>query len=72
MEADFLLEFPQGLVALEVKAKATLGARDFVPLTRLRDRLGKRLLLAGILHPGERPLPFGEGVWALPLSYLWA
>ncbi|WP_295433281.1 ATP-binding protein [Thermus sp.] len=72
LEADFLLEFPQGLVALEVKAKATLGARDFVPLTRLRDRLGKRLLLAGILHPGERPLPFGEGVWALPLSYLWA
>lgn len=72
LEADLLLEFPGGVVGLEVKAGATLGSRDFAPLARLRERLGERFLLGAILHPGERALPFGERLFALPLGYLWA
>jgi hypothetical protein len=31
----------------------------------------KRLVAGAILYAGERTLPFGEGLWALPLSALW-
>lgn len=71
LEADLLLEFPQGVVVLEVKAKATLGPHDFAPLARIRDRLGGRFLLGGVLYPGEGAVAFGQGLLALPLSYLW-
>lgn len=48
------------------------GLQGFRPLARLRERLGERFLLGAILHPGERALPFGERLFALPLGYLWA
>ncbi|RTH35873.1 hypothetical protein CSW37_07650 [Thermus scotoductus] len=71
LEADLLLEFTQGVVVLEVKAKATLGFQDFAPLERIQSRLGEGFLLGGILYGGEKPVAFGKGIMALPLSYLW-
>lgn len=71
-EVDMIVERPSGeIVGIEVKASATVRARDFHGLTHLRDRLGQRMSSGVVLYAGERTLPFGEGLWALPLQAMW-
>lgn len=71
-EVDVVIERPSGeVVAIEVKAGATVRARDFRGLVYLRDRLGPRLVTGAVVYAGEQTLPFGERLWALPLAALW-
>lgn len=71
-EVDVIVERPSGeIVGIEVKASATVHARDFRGLVHLRDRVGGRLLSGVVLYAGDQVLPFGERLWALPLSSLW-
>lgn len=72
-EVDVVVERPSGeIVGIEVKASATVRARDFRGLVHLRDRLGRRLAAGAVLYAGGQALPFGERLWALPLNTLWA
>jgi uncharacterized protein len=41
-------------------------------LRYLRDRLGERFVNGVVLHIGDRPLPFGDRLTALPISALWS
>jgi uncharacterized protein len=71
-EVDVIVERPSGeVVGIEVKASATVRAEDFRGLKHMRERIGSRLVTGVVLYAGERTLPFGEGLWALPLSALW-
>jgi hypothetical protein len=71
-EVDVIVERPSGgIVGIEVKASATVRARDFRGLVHMRERVGTRLVAGVVLYAGEQTLPFGEGMWALPLSALW-
>jgi predicted AAA+ superfamily ATPase len=71
-EVDVIVERPSGeILGIEVKASATVRASDFHGLVYLRKRLGRRLVAGVVLYAGEQTLPFGEGLWALPLSALW-
>jgi uncharacterized protein len=71
-EVDVIVERPSGeIVGIEVKASASVRARDFRGLAHLRKRLGPRLLTGVVLYAGEQTLPFGERLWALPLNALW-
>ncbi len=38
----------------------------------LRDRLGDRLTAVVVVYLGNRVVPFGQRIWALPVSALWA
>jgi uncharacterized protein len=71
-EVDVVIERPSGeIVGIEVKASATVRARDFRGLVQMRERTGRRLVTGAVLYAGEHTLPFGERLWALPLSALW-
>ncbi len=71
-EVDVIVERPSGeIVGIEVKASATVRAHDFRGLVHLRKHLGRRLVTGVVLYAGERTLPFGESLWALPLNALW-
>jgi predicted AAA+ superfamily ATPase len=71
-EVDVVIERPSGeVVGVEVKASATVRARDFAGLRHLRDRLGERMLMGVVLYTGAHTLPFGEGLWAVPLQAMW-
>jgi len=71
-EVDTIIERPSGdIVGIEVKASATVRQRDFTGLTHLGDRVGARLRAGIVVYAGQRTLPFGERLWALPLSGLW-
>ncbi len=71
-EVDVIVERPSGeIVGIEVKAGATVRARDFAGLHHLREKLGKKMLAGVILYAGEQTLPFDERTWAVPLQALW-
>ncbi|MCY4424151.1 MAG: ATP-binding protein [Acidimicrobiaceae bacterium] len=71
-EIDLLIERPDGrLIALEVKAGATVRPADAKWLVWLRDLIGDRLEAGLVLYTGPRPLRLSDRILALPLSYLW-
>jgi uncharacterized protein len=71
-EVDVIVERPTGeVVGIEVKAGATVRPADFGGLRYMRERIGRRLVAGIVLYTGERTLPFGEGLWAVPLNALW-
>lgn len=72
-EVDVIAERPSGaIVAIEVKASATVRPRDFGGLEYLRERIGKRMTAGIVLYTGADTLPFGDRLWAVPLQALWA
>jgi predicted AAA+ superfamily ATPase len=72
-EVDVVLERNSGdVVGIEVKSAATARMYDFRGLALLRDRLGSRFKAGVVLYTGERTLPFGDRLAAVPLAGLWA
>jgi predicted AAA+ superfamily ATPase len=71
-EIDFVIESAAGeIIGVEVKAAATVGDSDFKGLRKLADATGKAFRLGVVLYDGERSLPFGERLYAAPISCLW-
>lgn len=72
-EVDLVLEAPDGrVVAVEVKASSRVDAGDLAGLRAFARRAGDRLAAGVVLHTGERAVPFGDRLAALPLDALWA
>ena len=72
-EVDCLLEDRAGqLVGIEVKASATVDARDFKGLRHLQDTEGARFRHGMVLYAGRELVPFAPNLWAVPLSVFWA
>lgn len=72
-EVDIVIENQAGRVAgIEIKAAATVGRKDFIGLSRLRNAAGDQFTGGVVLYDGEHSLPFGDGLRAVPISALWA
>lgn len=73
LEVDLVVECADRRVAgIEMKAAGSVSGSDFAGLTFLRDKLGKRFTMGVVFHTGTDALPFGDRLWALPYSALWA
>jgi len=74
-EVDVVAEAPDSrVVGLEVKASSNVGQGDFKHLALLRDRLdqvGQPFVAGVVLYLGNKVLPFGDRLAALPLCHLW-
>jgi len=71
-EVDLIIENEAGsLVAVEVKASATVSAADFNGLRKVAAAAGSNFRLGIVLYDGETVVPFGHGLFAAPLSCLW-
>lgn len=72
-EVDAVLERRGGqVVGVEMKSSASLSRRDFRGLETLRDERGDAFVAGVVVHAGEQTLPFGDRLWGLPVSALWA
>lgn len=56
---------------VEVKAAASLRARDFTGLKRFRRVAGKRFRMGVLLYDGDHTTAFGDGLFAVPIGALW-
>ena len=73
LEMDYVLENASGeLVGVEVKASRTLTKSDFKSLEAFREMVGERFVAGVVLYLGSETLPFGQRLWAQPLSALWS
>lgn len=71
-EIDVVLETRDGrCVGIESKLSTTARKRDFTSLEYLRDKLGERFCAGVVVHTGPQTLPFGDRLWAVPVSALW-
>jgi predicted AAA+ superfamily ATPase len=71
-EVDLVIESAAGdVVAIEAKCAASLGSVDLRSLRYLRDKLGSRFKAGIVVYAGAHTLPFGERIWAMPVSGLW-
>ena len=72
-EVDIVIEDGLGrIVGVEVKASATVSAKDFSGLRRLASAAGERFSLGLVLYDHETTVPFGEKMAAAPVSTLWS
>ena len=72
-EVDIIVEGEGGdVVGIEVKAAATVTAGDFKGLRKLSAASGKDFKLSVVLYDAEQTVPFGERMFAVPISCLWA
>ena len=72
-EVDAVVEDHSGrLVGVEVKSSGTLGAKDFRGLKKLEEVTGDAFYRGIVLYEGDRQLPFGPKMDAVPLSALWS
>ena len=71
-EVDLVLERRGGaLVGIEVKSAATVSAADFRGLRVLAGIAGRRFHRGIVLYSGSEIVPFGAGLFALPVEALW-
>jgi predicted AAA+ superfamily ATPase len=72
-DVDFVLEAPEGIVALEVKNSRAVTPSDCAGLRAFRDAMprGEKFLRGAVLYGGEEPRSLGEGIHALPWSGLF-
>ncbi|HET8970395.1 MAG TPA: DUF4143 domain-containing protein [Candidatus Nanopelagicales bacterium] len=71
-EVDLVLEHPNGdVIGIEVKAAASIRSSDLRGLRHLHAKIGDRFRGGAVLYTGEATVPFGNGLFAVPLSALW-
>lgn len=73
IEVDFVLENRLGqITCIEVKASATVDSKDFKGLRHLQETEGRIFQRGIVLYAGREVVPFGDNLWAVPLSVWWA
>lgn len=73
IEVDFILENRLGqITGIEVKASATVDGKDFKGLRHLQATESAIFQRGIVLYTGREVVPFGENLWAVPLSMWWA
>jgi len=70
-EVDFVIEKKDGVVGIEVKLDSEPDNHDFAGLKLLREAVRERFRKGIVVYPGTELVPFGEDLWAVPVSYLW-
>ena len=72
-EVDLVLERRDGtIVGVESKAAASVSSSDFRGLRHLREKLGDRFRMGVVMYTGANTIPFGDRLFAVPLSGIWA
>lgn len=70
-EVDCVLEDGRGrCVGVEVRA-GQVSSGDFKGLKAMAEALGERFVRGVVLNLGGETVPFGKGMFALPLNALW-
>ena len=72
-EVDIVVENRRGeIVGIEVKASATVSSSDFSGMRKLAEATGDRFVQGLVLYDHDQVVPFGDRMYAAPLSSLWS
>lgn len=72
LEVDAVIETPDGrVIAVEVKAGATVRTEDLAGLRNLAGHLGDKFIAGFVFYTGQQTLSYGDRIKALPMDALW-
>ncbi|MDE0419635.1 MAG: DUF4143 domain-containing protein [Gammaproteobacteria bacterium] len=72
VEVDIVIDAgSRGLAGVAVKAGATIRKDDFRGLRKLQRSEPGRFVAGAVLYDGETCASFGEGLFAVPIRFLW-
>lgn len=60
------------MTGIEVKAAASVDRKDFKGLKHLQETEPERFQRGIVLYTGREIVPFGEKLFAVPMSMWWA
>jgi predicted AAA+ superfamily ATPase len=70
-EVDVVMEGGGGrVVGIEIKLSASPASREFSGLKVLREHCGEKFTRGVLFHTGREIVPFGENLYAVPVSIL--
>ena len=71
-EVNFVLERPDGqLSAIEVKSRDAVNEDDLKGLKELQRQVGSDFVCGIVLYRGNKVVPFGDKLWAVPVDTMW-
>lgn len=70
-EVDLVLESAGKIVGIEIKLSSIVRPDDIKGLLSLKESAGKAFQKGIVLYMGDKMLPLGEGLRAVPLPALW-
>lgn len=71
-EVDIVLEERGGnIIGIEIKKSETIRPSDFDGLKRLQSIAKQKFIRGIILYSGNTMIPYGDQLWAVPISSLW-
>lgn len=70
VEVDIIIEQGRQIAGIEIKASATVTQSDFNGLHKLKVACGEQFSAGVVFYDGENILPFGEKLFAVPISIL--
>jgi predicted AAA+ superfamily ATPase len=71
-EVDIVLEDRRGrIIAIEIKAGASIGRNDLRGIRKLREIAGERFVAGLVLATTRQTIPAGDRVWVTPIQALW-
>lgn len=71
-EVDLVLESGGKVVGIEIKLSSVIRSNDLKGLLSLKKAAGKAFHRGVILYMGDRVLPLGEDIRAIPINALWS
>jgi predicted AAA+ superfamily ATPase len=72
-EIDLVVENDDNIIGIEVKASEHAKVDDAKHLRWFSKNIKlKKPFLGMVLYAGEKVLPLGENIWALPMAILWS
>lgn len=72
-EVDIVIQDSrERIVGIEVKSAATVTAADFAGLRKLAEASRKQFAFGAVLYDHSKIVPFGERLFAVPISALWS
>lgn len=73
VEVDIVIERgPRAVAGVEVKAAATVTDADFRGLRKVQQAAGRAFRGGVVLYDGETSASFGDGMYAVPMRFLWS
>ncbi|WP_022953950.1 ATP-binding protein [Leucothrix mucor] len=70
VEVDIIIEQGLKIAGIEIKAAATVTNSDFKGLNKLKESIGDQFAAGVVFYDGESIVPFGERLFAVPISVL--
>jgi len=70
VEVDIVIEQSNHITGIEIKASSTVTNNDFKGLNKLKAAIGKAFIAGVVFYDGESIIPFGDKLFAIPISLL--